>query len=195
MTAADSPSISGPLRDLQTARLDLRRFQESDVDELAQVFSDPEVWRFPLDRGMTQDETAAFLERQIAHWTERGFGCWCAREIATGRVIGYLGLSVPTFAPEVLPAVEVGWRLASGSWGKGYATEGGAAALDEAFGSLGLERVCSIPQAGNAASARVAERLGMRFVRELILPATERRGEVPALFYEITRDEWMQART
>ena len=64
----DSPPISAPLRDVVTERLELRRFQHDDLDELAVVFSEPEVWRFPLGRGMTRDETAAFLERQIAHW-------------------------------------------------------------------------------------------------------------------------------
>ncbi len=48
---------------------------------------------------------------------------------------------MPTFLPEILPAVEVGWRLAPAAWGKGYTTEGATAALNQAFTTLGLDRV------------------------------------------------------
>ena len=189
MPASDAPPIAAPLRDVVTTRLELRRFEGSDLDELAGVFSHPEVWRFPYGRGFSLDETTAFLEDQIRHWAEHRFGLWCARQLSDGRIIGFVGLSVPTFLPEILPAVEVGWRFAPSAWGQGYATEGAAAALDEAFTGLGLERVCSITQAGNARSARVAVRLGMNLVREVTIPPNERRGEVRALLYEISRDD------
>ena len=95
--------------------------------------------------------------------------------------LGYLGLSVPTFLPEILPAVEVGWRLRPDAWGQGLATEGAGAALDEAFTTLGLDEVCSVPQADNPASIRVAERLGMRLDRQVEIPANERRGAARGL--------------
>jgi RimJ/RimL family protein N-acetyltransferase len=109
-------------------------------------------------------------------------------------VIGYVGLSVPVFLPEILPAVEVGWRFDPGVWGRGYASEGARAALAEAFTTLGLEEVCSVPQSDNPASSRVCERLGMRFEREVVIPATSRRGALTGLLYEMSRSEW-SART
>jgi RimJ/RimL family protein N-acetyltransferase len=176
---------------MTTERLELRRFREDDLDPLARVFAKREVWQYPYGRGFTRDETEAFLGRQIDEWATVGFGCWVAVERATGLLIGYVGISVPTFLPEVLPAVEVGWRLDPSAWGRGYATEGAAAALDEAFGTLALEEVCSIPQAENPASVRVAERLGMRLDRTVTIPPNERRGALEALLYVITRDEWL----
>ena len=80
--------------------------------------------------------------------------------------------------------------MAPAAWGKGYATEGATAALREAFDTLGLARVCSVPQADNPRSARVAERLGMKLSRDVLIPANERRGEIRGLFYEITRRDW-----
>ncbi|HLI74446.1 MAG TPA: GNAT family N-acetyltransferase, partial [Acidimicrobiales bacterium] len=80
------------------------------------------------------------------------------------------------------------------AWGHGYATEGATAALDEGFTALGLERVCSVPQSDNPPSARVAERLGMKLMREVIIPADERRSELRGLLYEIDRRDWL-ART
>jgi RimJ/RimL family protein N-acetyltransferase len=184
------PPVAATLGDVTTERLVLRRFDRDDLDELACVFESREVWEFPYGRGMTRAETAVFLDAQIRHWDDFGFGCWTARERQDDCLIGYVGLSIPTFLPEILPAVEVGWRFAPPSWGNGYATEGATAALDQAFATLGLSSVCSLPQADNGRSGRVAERLGMRLIREVTVPANERRGQVVASHYEITRDEW-----
>jgi RimJ/RimL family protein N-acetyltransferase len=188
--AAIIRAVSPLPADVRTARLDLRRFSASDLDELADVFARTEVWQFPYGRGFTRDETAAFLDQQVAAWSELGFGSWIARTATDGRVIGYVGLSVPTFLPEILPAVEVGWRLHPDTWGHGYATEGATAALEHGFNALGLDRICSVPQAGNSASARVCERLGMTFVRDVHIAANERRGAVTGLLYELSRQDW-----
>jgi RimJ/RimL family protein N-acetyltransferase len=143
---------------------------------------------------MTRDETESFVASQLAHWDEHRFGLWVAGERATGRTIGYVGHAVPTLQPEILPAVEVGWRFEPAVWGQGYATEAAAAALDEAFTTLGLEEVCSLPQVDNPASCRVADRLGLRRGREVPLPANERRGEVVAVLYGIDRAGWLRSR-
>jgi RimJ/RimL family protein N-acetyltransferase len=188
------PPIASPLGDVTTERLVLRRFDRDALDELASVFEKREVWEFPYGRGMTRAETAVFLDAQIRHWDEFGFGCWMARERQDDDLIGYVGLSIPTFLPEILPAVEVGWRFAPTSWGNGYATEGASAALDEAFSTLGLSLVCSLPQADNPRSARVAERLSMRLVRQVGVPADDQRGEVVVSHYEMSRGEWRSIR-
>lgn len=180
--------------DVTTERLDLRRFRRDDLDELSNVFAHREVWQFPYGRGFSRSETELFLDAQIAEWDEIGFGCWVARTKDDGSIIGYVGLSVPTFLPEILPAVEVGWRFAPSAWGKGYATEGAAAALGQGFLTMGLSRICSVPQADNPRSALVAERLGMELVDEVTIPGNERRGELTALLYEIERGAWLQRR-
>jgi RimJ/RimL family protein N-acetyltransferase len=182
--------IAAPLADVNTARLQLRRFRNDDLDALAAVFAKPEVWRFPYGRGLSRSETEAFLNAQIASWESDRFGCWLAIERQTGATIGYLGLSIPTFLPEILPAVEVGWRLDPDAWGRGYATEGAAAALEQGFRHLGLREICSLPQTGNPASSRVCERLGMRWERTVRIPASERRGPLLAEFFVIKRNQW-----
>ena len=96
-----APPIARPLGDVTTARLALRRFSADDLDELAEVFAQPEVWEFPFGRGFTRDETARFLDRQLQEWEECGFGCWIGIERTSGRVIGFVGLSVPTFFPDM----------------------------------------------------------------------------------------------
>jgi RimJ/RimL family protein N-acetyltransferase len=184
------PPLTAPLADVDTERLRLRRFAADDVDRLATVFAKPEVWEFPFGRALSRDETAAFLDAQIDQYESCGVACWLAIERATDRVVGYVGISVPTFYPEILPTVEVGWRFDPDVWGLGYATEGARAALDQAFGPLGLERVCSLPQAENTASVAVAERLGMERLRTVTLRGNERRGPVNVAEFWITADAW-----
>ena len=190
-----APAIAAPLGNKETTRLLLRRFESSDLDALAAVFAKPEVWQYPYGRAFSREETAAFLKIQMREWEECGFGCWIAIEKSTQRVIGYVGISVPHFLPEILPAVEVGWRFDPDVWGRGYATEGAAAALDEAFTTLGLDAVCSAPQAINPPSSRVCDRLGMRLERVVQAAATPRRGAVDVNLYWITKDDWASKRS
>jgi RimJ/RimL family protein N-acetyltransferase len=185
-----TPPIAAPLGDVETERLLLRRFRDSDRDALAAVFAKPEVWMYPYGRGFTRDETTAFLRSQMTEWARCGLGLWIAIEKVRSRAIGFVGLSVPHFLPEILPAVEVGWRFDPDVWGRGYATEGAHAALREAFETLHLDAVCSAPQTINPPSGRVCERLGMRFERKAVAQATATRGAVDVDLYWITRAEW-----
>ena len=93
----------------------------------------------------TRADSDALLDAIEAHWHEHGFGLWCAapREDPDD-CLGFVGLAVPSFLPAVLPAVEVGWRLARPAWGRGLATEGARASLRHAFEELDLEAVISI---------------------------------------------------
>ena len=190
MTRFLAPEIAAPLGAVQTERLLLRRFEETDLDGLADVFATPEVWEFPFGRALTRSETARFLESQMEEWDACGFGCWIAVLRATQETIGYVGLSVPMFLPEILPAVEVGWRLDPAHWGEGLASEGARAALREGFTTLGLSEICSLPQSANPRSFAVCERLGMTHQRDVLCPATDRRGQVEARLYVMTNAEW-----
>src|SRR5262249_49990621 len=142
-----APPIREPLGSVTTARMRLRPFAGSDLDGLAVVFAKPEVWRFPYGRGFSREETERFLASQLEEWDQFGFGCWIAELHGSDRIIGYVGLSVPRFLPEILPAVEVGWRFDPDYWGQGLASEGAAAALEQGFTTMGLQEICSLPQA------------------------------------------------
>lgn len=189
-SAQGCPGLRAPLSDVETDRMLLRGFQRSDLPALSEMFAKPEVWQFPYGGGLTEAETYRFLEAQIAEREACGVGCWLAIDKQTGRPVGYVGLSVPHFLPDVLPALEVGWRFDPAVWGQGLATEGAAAALNQAFGPLGLERVCSAPQTINPPSGRVCQRLGMVLDRTVAVAATERRGAVDVDLYWITAEQW-----
>ena len=158
----------------------LRGWRRADADAFAALNADPEVRRHVGDgRAQTRAQSDAELDRIRAHWAEHGFGLWCAAARAEPeRCLGLVGLAIPSFLPAVLPAVEVGWRLARGAWGRGLATEAAGAALAEAFGPLGRACVIAVVDPGNARSLRVAARLGMRPAADRIHPVTRRRLRV-----------------
>jgi RimJ/RimL family protein N-acetyltransferase len=125
---------------------------------------------------MTRAESDALLDAIQAHWGEHGFGLWCAapREDPDA-CLGFIGLAVPSFLPAVLPAVEVGWRLARPEWGRGLATEGARASLRYGFETLRLRSVVSIIAPANTRSIRVAEKLGMRRGASHLHPGTRQK--------------------
>jgi RimJ/RimL family protein N-acetyltransferase len=160
-----------------TERLQLRPWRPTDREPFAALNADPEVVRYVRDgRPMTRAESDALLDAIDAHWAQHGFGLWCAAPRADpDACLGFVGLAVPSFLPSVMPAVEVGWRLARAAWGRGLATEGARASLDHAFGELALESVVSIIDPGNERSVRVAEKLGMRRGTAHLHPVTGRK--------------------
>ena len=95
-------------------------------------------------------------------------------------------MSVPNFLPEVLPAVEVGWRLGREYRGLGYATEAGRAWVDYGFSERGLEEIISIYEPENESSGAVMKRLGFAFSHDTVHPA---RG-VPIRVMRLTREQW-----
>lgn len=164
---------------LKTKRLTLRRWRDEDRPPFAALCADPEVMRF-IGNGSTR--TAEQASRAIDHferdWEERGFGLFAVELNETGALIGFTGLSRPDFLPEVLPSIEIGWRFARSYWGNGYATEAATEALSFGVTTLGITDIVSICQAGNDASKRIMQKLGMTFDRRVLDPTCSREVEI-----------------
>jgi RimJ/RimL family protein N-acetyltransferase len=166
---------------LRTDRLTLRMLRESDFDAYAEMCADAETMRYigdgePLARPMAWRN----LAMMVGHWSLRGYGLWAAEERATGVLVGRIGF----WNPDGWPGFELGWMLHRAFRGRGYATEGARAALQFAFTRLRQPQVLSLIHPENAASVRVAQRLG-----ECLLGSVEVMGK-SALVYRITREEW-----
>lgn len=140
--------------ELRTARLVLRRFTDDDRPAFAEMHADPVVMA-TIGDPMTRAQNDAFLDRIEAGWTLHGFGLWCVD--LDGECLGFTGFSAPWFRD----GVEIGWRLGSGHWGRGDATEAALAVLEAAFGQFGLGEVISFTAATNERSQRVMERIGL----------------------------------
>jgi RimJ/RimL family protein N-acetyltransferase len=148
------------MTELTTDRLLLRQWRDSDRDPFAAINADPAVMEhFPALQ--TREQSDALIDRQLPAIEERGWGLWALEVRETGEFIGFTGLSVPSFEAHFMPAVEIGWRLAKGAWGNGYATEAARASLAHGFGPAGLDAVVSFTTTTNLPSQRVMQRIGM----------------------------------
>ncbi|MEW8625043.1 MAG: GNAT family N-acetyltransferase [Candidatus Thiodiazotropha sp.] len=178
--------------EISTERLFLRQWRSTDLEPFAYLNADPEVMTyFPATLSRKQsDELAQRCQRLIQ---QRGWGFWAVEHKSSGKFIGFLGLHVPSADLPFSPCVEIGWRLAQSHWGNGYATEGGRAALQVAFGQLSLEEVVSFTTVGNRRSRRVMEKLGMgdsaeTFEHPAIPPGHHLRTHC---LYRITNAAWL----
>ena len=145
---------------IETERLRLRRWLADDRPVMHAINTDPAVLEF-LGPALTREQSDAGLDRQERSFDERGFGLWCVEVKDGPACIGFVGLWAPDFEAPFMPCVEIGWRLASDQWGRGYAPEGAAAVLAFAFDVLGLDEVVSFTTVANAKSRRVMEKIGL----------------------------------
>ncbi|UGY93388.1 GNAT family N-acetyltransferase [Streptomyces gobiensis] len=159
------------MTEIRTPRLFLRRWDDDDLAPMAEINADPQVMRLSGDGSVQDlDQTAEDIERWEEEWDEEGFGLFAVELLASGELIGFVGLSVPEYLPEVLPAVEISWRLGRPFWGQGYASEAAQATLEFALQDRGLDRVISITRLGDTASENVIRKLGMVPERETTHP-------------------------
>jgi len=132
--------------------------------------ADPEAMQY-IGEGATLDAGQSWREvaMHIGHWLLRGYGQWALERRGDGAWVGQAGL----WNPPGWPGLEVGWRLSREVWGEGYATEAGQAAIEWAWHNLDAPELISVIQPDNAASIRVAERLGMSRLRESTVKGQE----------------------
>ena len=151
--------MSGTLP-LQTERLLLRQWRDSDLEPFARLNADPLVMaRFPAL--LTRAETETGVQRWRARIDAQGWGLWAAELRGSGEFIGFIGLQRPAAPLPFAPCVEIGWRLAHAHWGQGYATEGARAALQYGFEQLNLPEIVAFTALGNQRSRNVMRRLHM----------------------------------
>ncbi len=144
--------------EVRTERLLLRGWGEDDLDGLASIYGDAETVRWVgSPEGKDREETWRHMAYLVGHWELRGFGLWAVQELATGALVGQIGL----LFPEGWPGLEVGWVVARPHWGKGYAPEAGRASMKWAREELGAGHLISLIADDNERSARVARKLGM----------------------------------
>ena len=147
---------------LETERLILRTWEEADVTPMAAIDQDPKVCEFLPGLG-TLEATREGISRIKNHYAEQGFSKYAVELKSTHEMIGFVGLSVPSFEAHFTPCVEIGWRLASPHWNQGYATEAAKAVLDYAFMTLGLDEVVAFTVPANLASRRVMDKIGLHY--------------------------------
>lgn len=147
---------------IETKRLRLRPWKESDLEPFAKMNADPMVREFFASK-LDKEESDHLARTLIQFIDERGWGFWAVERLEDSLFIGFIGLEYVDFESHFTPAVEIGWRLSVEHWGKGYATEGANACLEYGFNTLHLPEIVALTAQGNVKSRRVMEKLGMTY--------------------------------
>jgi RimJ/RimL family protein N-acetyltransferase len=172
---------------IQTSRLIMRRWQESDREPFAALNGDPETMQFfpaTLDRAASD----AMVDRIESLFDRQGYGLWALEVAGPGTFIGFTGLNP---MPDGVPGaggMEVGWRLARPAWHHGYATEAATAALDVAFNGVGLPEIWSMTAVLNEPSQAVMRRIGLTQVDHFDHPNVPAGHRIqPHVLYHLAR--------
>lgn len=156
-----------PLIVLETERLLIRSWIESDRDLFREINADSKVMAFFAFR-RSHEEADTLLARINSSIQETGLGFYALELKDAAEPIGFCGLSLANM-PSIFPAetVEIGWRLATRFWGNGYVTEAARALLDLAFREKSVPAVLAFAVEANQRSTAVMERIGMRRCRDM----------------------------
>ncbi len=161
----------------ETSRLCVRELHEGDFDDLHAIVGDAEVMRFVGDLNpYTQDQTRRAIELSQESYLQRGFGAWAIISKPDDQLIGMGGIEMSPYRE--MP--EVSYVFAPRCWGQGLATEFARAAIDYGFHQCELREIGASFDPENRASMRVAEKIGMRFLRK----GTDE-YDLPTIFYVI----------
>lgn len=183
---------------LETERLYLRQWQQSDFAIFADMNADPEVMRyFPKLLSASLSDIIANKCQQLIK--ENGWGFWAVGlkdgEEKSDTFIGFVGLNQTHADMTFAPCVEIAWRLHKDYWGQGYATEAARASLKFAFEELALDQVVAFTAVINEHSQLIMRRIGMtdtqdNFYHPMLKPSHELAEHV---LYKITQQQWWEA--
>ena len=148
----------------ESERLGFRNWSMEDLDLFfTKINNDDQVMEFFPFKPSKQD-TQAFIERMQNMFTEKGFCYFAVDILETNEFIGFIGLCEQTYLEQLGSFVDIGWRLKTSAWGKGYATEGAKACLRYGFEALQLPEIYAVASEINIKSIAVMQKIGMEQV-------------------------------
>jgi RimJ/RimL family protein N-acetyltransferase len=174
---------------VRTARLLLREFRESDLDDVHAYGSDAEVTRFMLWGPNTPEDSRAFLARtfEAQKASPRASFNAAVELVAEQRVIGAVEVRIAN--PDNRTA-EIGYTFGRLYWGQGLGPEAAEAMLAHAFQTLRMHRVIATCDVRNTKSWRVMEKLGMRREALFRKDALVRGHWRDSYLYALLANEW-----
>ena len=165
----------------ETSRLILRKFDQNDVEQLLSFLGDPQVMRFSVAGPQTREDIRArYLPGCLKRYSRDGLGQWAVVRKSDGVCVGECGICIQEVDGE--REFEISYRLRRDCWGFGLATEATRACRDYGFEQAGLHRLISIIESENAASIRVAEKMGMTLQKRASF------HQIPVLIYSVTSE-------
>ncbi len=145
---------------IETERLTLRHWKKEDTLPFIEMCADRKVMEF-LSEPLSPEETRVTVKRIRDHFNKHSFGLYAIEQTETKTFIGFTGFMIPNFEHFFTPCVEIGWRIKSSEWKKGYATEAAKACLKYGFSELSFKKIYSFTSVHNLASQRVMQKIGL----------------------------------
>lgn len=174
-------------------RLGFKSWRDEDFNDFHSLNSDKKVMEhFP--KTLSADETRDFIVRLQRHFEQHNYCYFLVETLDNQEFIGFIGLAYQTYETAFTPATDIGWRLKTSSWGKGYATEGAKRCLEYGFSELNLEHIISTCPLRNVASEKVMQKIGMKRKEEFLHPRLVDYPEYQeCVWYELTKDDWINS--
>lgn len=169
----DAPVAPAP-ETFALPRVHAERLRREHLPDLERMHRDARMMAL-LGGPRSTRETEAYLEANLAHWSEHGFGIWILRDPVSSQVIGRAGLR--HLRVEEAEEVELAYALFPDWWGRGLATDAARACVTIGREWLGLPSVVALVRPANLASRRVLEKAALVREREVT------HGDEPHLLY------------
>ena len=150
---------------LETDRLYLREFQDTDYNDLCEILQDEDVM-YAYEHSFSEEEVKNWYNKNIERYNENGFGLWAVIHKSTNDFLGQCGLTIQNLQGKEY--LEIGYLFKKKHWYKGYATEAALGCKKYAFETLKAEKVYSIIRENNIPSQNVAKRIGMKKIDEIM---------------------------
>lgn len=169
-------------------RLGFRNWTTQDIECMSKINADPKVMEhFPSTS--SYNETKAFVKRMQWLFEKVNFCYFATVELETNTFIGFIGFAIPSYEAAFMPCIDMGWRLSSDCWGKGYATEGALRCLAYGFKELKLSNIKAVAPLVNQKSIKIMEKVGMTPQLKFNHPTLKGNTELEqCVCYEISRN-------
>ena len=173
---------------LETERLILRELNETDVEGMFELDSNPKVHTYLGSHQTIQkrEDAAKIIEIVKRQYQENGIGRWAVIEKESGDFVGWSGLKLEKGLPNYSPYYDLGYRFIPKFWGKGYATETAKFALKFGFLELNLNQINATAQEANIASNKVIQKVGFQFIE------TFQFENITTNWYGLKKEDWVK---
>ena len=160
---------------LQTNRLIIEHFKDSDIPEWAKIESDTNVRRFVDGKVLSFDEAKKYVEMNIRQYQKIGYGRYAVRLKENAKLIGMCGFLKENYG------IDFGYRYSKISWSKGFGFETAKVVLNYGFSELGLEKVVGLTAEENPGSIRILEKSGFKLKEKFLFK------KIKTLKYQYTK--------
>lgn len=173
----------------ESERIFLRPYTQADFVALHRILSDKETM-YAWGHSFSKKESQEWLDKQLAHYQQYGFGIWAIMEKQSGEIIGNAGLNHTeiNLKGKTQEVVEIGYLLHRDFWNKGYGSEAARMCVKYGFETLGLEEVYCLIKEDNLSSLKVAQKLAMQKVGEYL--KSYKGKKINHLVFKLKKNVW-----